>query len=617
MYIIYKFRILFLISVCVLFQFPVWTVAANTTPDSLLTEKQIHKVYYSAPDSALRLLDEAEARHLPDMPLFRIDILRGMVYESQGMYTLKAQYIQRALQNDSVQKVPWRKLQVLVRLATTLDRLNKYGEGISVTTEALALAQQLKQKGAESELLFTLGRMHRGMMNLSEGYNYMLRSIKLLEETNDVREMARLSTSYGDLSSFYDKDGQNEEAIRISKLRTALIQRMSGMPGPPPGYIDQQYGYLYSKLAYYYQKAGHPQEAAEAYNRFRSTQFAQQPMGVNEIVPYLLLSGQYEKALECNNQWKQLFASRDSVGYDYLVLLDRYACIYRGLKKPVLADSYQLRATVLTDSIYSREKQSQAQEFAVIYQTKEKDMQLQEKGAKLMRQRIYFAAACLVAILFALLLWEKQTNLRKTRQRNRIAARQIDELLVQREELRRAYAGTEKVGGETKDKGNEKARVEANKETPGQVDKNIKNREAEKTDKLEDEEVEFTVSRKRQEELSEESRHRFINMENALLTDQLFLSPKLNRDDLMRLSGLSKNRLSSFIQECAGTNVSGYINRLRVEYSISLLRQLDAYSIDAIAPLAGFNSRSAYYTAFSRVFGMTPMQYRETLKEEV
>ncbi|WP_232304446.1 MULTISPECIES: AraC family transcriptional regulator [Bacteroides] len=36
----------------------------------------------------------------------------------------------------------------------------------------------------------------------------------------------------------------------------------------------------------------------------------------------------------------------------------------------------------------------------------------------------------------------------------------------------------------------------------------------------------------------------------------------------------------------------------------------------AIAPLAGFNSRSAYYTTFSRVFGMTPMQYRETLKEE-
>lgn len=600
MHITCEFRTLFLISVCVLFLFPAWTIAADSTPDSLLTEKQILKIYYSAPDSALHLLNEAEARHLPDMPLFRIDILRGMVYESQGMYALKAQYMQRALQYDSVQKVPSRKLQVLVRLATTLDRLNKYGEGISVTTEALALARQLKLKVAESELLFTLGRMHRGMKNLSEGYNYMLRSVKLLEETNDVREMARLSTSYGDLSSYYDEDGQNEEAIRISKLRTALIQRMSGMSGPPPGYIDQQYGYLYSKLAYYYQKAGRPQEATETYNRFRSTQFARQPMGVNEIVPYLLLSGQYEKALECNNQWKQLFASRDSVGYDYLVLLDRYARIYRGLKKPVLADAYQLRATVLTDSIYSREKQSQAQEFAVIYQTKEKDMQLQEKGAKLTRQRIYFAAACLVAILFALLLWEKQTNLRKTRQRNRIAARQIDELLVQREELRRAYAGKEK----------------ANKETPGLVDDNIKNREDKETDNLEDEEAEFIVSRKRQEDLNEEDRHRFISMENALLADQLFLSPKLNRDDLMRLSGLSKNRLSTFIQEYAGTNVSGYINRLRVEYSISLLRQLDAYSIDAIAPLAGFNSRSAYYTAFSRVFGMTPMQYRETLKEE-
>ena len=66
MHITCEFRTLFLISVCVLFLFPAWTIAADSTPDSLLTEKQILKIYYSAPDSALHLLNEAEARHLPE-----------------------------------------------------------------------------------------------------------------------------------------------------------------------------------------------------------------------------------------------------------------------------------------------------------------------------------------------------------------------------------------------------------------------------------------------------------------------------------------------------------------------------------------------------------------------
>ena len=101
-------------------------------PDSLLTEQHIRSIYYTLPDSALSLLDEAEARRLPHLPQFRIDMLRGTVYERQGMYHLKERYIRRALQSDSVQHTPLRKLQVLTQLATALDRLNKYEEGIRI-----------------------------------------------------------------------------------------------------------------------------------------------------------------------------------------------------------------------------------------------------------------------------------------------------------------------------------------------------------------------------------------------------------------------------------------------------------------------------------------------------
>lgn len=221
-------------------------------PDSLLTEQHIRSIYYTLPDSALSLLDEAEARRLPHLPQFRIDMLRGTVYERQGMYHLKERYIRRALQSDSVQHTPLRKLQVLTQLATALDRLNKYEEGIRICTEAIELAQEQGQKAKESELLFTLGRMYQGMKLDDKAFRYMYRSIELLQGTDNVRELAQLSTSYGDLSAYLAENERLDEAIALCEKRLDVISRMSLLPGPPPGYIDQQYGYLYSKLAWYY-----------------------------------------------------------------------------------------------------------------------------------------------------------------------------------------------------------------------------------------------------------------------------------------------------------------------------------------------------------------------------
>ena len=88
------------------------TILARSTPksvqapDSLLTERYIRSIYFSMPDSALHLLNKAEASHR--MKPFRIDILRCMVYESLGMYALKERYVRRALATDSVEKVPTR-----------------------------------------------------------------------------------------------------------------------------------------------------------------------------------------------------------------------------------------------------------------------------------------------------------------------------------------------------------------------------------------------------------------------------------------------------------------------------------------------------------------------------
>ena len=520
-------------------------------PDSLLTEQHIRSIYYTLPDSALSLLDEAEARRLPHLPQFRIDMLRGTVYERQGMYHLKERYIRRALQSDSVQHTPLRKLQVLTQLATALDRLNKYEEGIRICTEAIELAQEQGQKAKESELLFTLGRMYQGMKLDDKAFRYMYRSIELLQGTDNVRELAQLSTSYGDLSAYLAENERLDEAIALCEKRLDVISRMSLLPGPPPGYIDQQYGYLYSKLAWYYLQNGQSEKAAETARKYQSTGFAQSQAGQTEIVPYLLGTRQYHKVLQLLDASSALAEPADTFNYGHLILLDRYARTYRGLKRPELADSYQQRITMLTDSIYAREKAGQAHEFAIIYQTQEKDAQIREAQHKLARQRVLFITTSFIAILLTILLWEKHLHLRRTRERNQIAARQIEELLAQKEELRKAY------------------------------------------------------------------RRQPLHPEDALLTDLPFLNPDFNREDLMKITALSKNRLNPFLREYADADgFSDYINRLRVEHSISMLKDNKMYSIDAIATASGFKSRNTYYVAFNKLLGMTPVQYRETLPDK-
>ena len=238
---------------------------------------------------------------------------------------------------------------------------------------------------------------------------------------------------------------------------------------------------------------------------------------------------------------------------------------------------------MLTDSIYAREKAGQAHEFAIIYQTQEKDAQIREAQHKLARQRVLFITTSFIAILLAILLWEKHLHLRRTRERNQIAARQIEELLAQKEELRKAYR---RQPLHPEDAPNEEPPAAQANTSPSAAD-------------------------------DEDNRRRFMQMEDALLTDLPFLNPDFNREDLMKITALSKNRLNPFLREYAGADgFSDYINRLRVEHSISMLKDNKMYSIDAIATASGFKSRNTYYVAFNKLLGMTPVQYRETLPDK-
>ena len=558
-------------------------VSAQAVPDSLLTEPFLRKIYINHPDSALRLLDEAERRTPPVLRPDQIAILRAMAYEITGDYVAKERCCREALGEDSIRLVPVRKLRTTVMLAAALERQDRYEEVITTCQEAIGLARQTGHRKEEADMLSTIARAYIGMMNKKEGLNYFNQAIRLLEGTDNVREMGILSTTYGEyMTTLIDMD-RNEEAIEIGYRREALIRRMSELPGPPPGYIDQQYGFLYAKMATLLHKKGSLKEAQEIFRKFQATRFSKTDTGKQFAIPYLLDAGRYPEALRLNQESLNSFAG-DTVNYNYLILLNYQAKAYQGTGRYDLAYQYTQRCLTVQDSIYIRERESEAQEFASQFQLKEKEWQLSQAQALSERKNILLGASGLIAILLIILLWIIWASLRRSERRNRIAAKQIDELIAQREEARKTFAQTQG-------------------EQPFQEIASVPAKEPEEKPK------ERSSTRKPQPT----EYATFLKMETRLIEERLFLRPKFGRDELLRTAEISKNDLVRLLRTYAHANsVSDYLNNLRIEYATKLMRDKPLLSIDAIAEEAGFNSRSTFYRIFIKVWGMTPAQYQKS-----
>ena len=310
--------------------------AVSEVPDSVISFEYIQRIHLQEPNQTLQLLDSIEEHHVPGLQPFEIDMLRSMCYEVRGEYLLEERFARKALAQDSIRLVPMRKLRVLAMLLTTLVEQGKNEDAIRFGKQMMELARQLDRPDKEASVYFNLGRMHRNMERRDEALTFYRKGISLIEDTKNVSVMARLSTAYGGMMGIFIDSGNYEEAIKIGKLREALIRRMSKMSGPPAGYIDQQYGYCYSKMACIFLLAGKKEEAAEYYNRFEQTEMSKSPFGASEIVPYLLEMRRYEEVLRLNTvdmlAYRQGGNGNDTLNYNYSVILDRFAQAYRGLK---------------------------------------------------------------------------------------------------------------------------------------------------------------------------------------------------------------------------------------------------------------------------------------------
>lgn len=101
---------------------------------------------------------------------------------------------------------------------------------------------------------------------------------------------------------------------------------------------------------------------------------------------------------------------------------------------------------------------------------------------------------------------------------------------------------------------------------------------------------------------------------HAIVQEQkTFLSPELTIHTLSKAIGVPSRSISNSIGNSKYSNFNDYINQLRVRYAVDKINEgyLKKYSVDALSETAGFNSKNAFYRAFKKVHGCTPLKYKK------
>ena len=124
---------------------------------------------------------------------------------------------------------------------------------------------------------------------------------------------------------------------------------------------------------------------------------------------------------------------------------------------------------------------------------------------------------------------------------------------------------------------------------------------------LDEEQVKYRRSSLNGEQ-SEAIKHLLVSV---MVEHRPYLNPEIRLNDLAELVNAPSHHLSQVINEKFEQNFFEFINGYRVEEAKRLLKDssFKNYSLTAIGFEVGFNSKSAFYTAFKKLTGTTPAKF--------
>lgn len=531
--------------------------------------RKLTTIYIDKPKKALQMLDSAEQHRL--IPIEEIQNLRAMSYFYGLDNPQKALECANKGYSNAIENVDTlAQLNSLKVLVTVYYMQSHYTEVIIKSNEAIELALKIKDKESVAFFYMALGSAKSEIDNLNDALDYLNKSIEIYQTI--VEDSARWATYDNMLyaltkqvdvyasNRFYDK------AVSLIPRCQALLDYLKKSDSATIGLNDIREAELMAACSKAYYGAGETKKAEKCYEKLRLTKYGNTDHGIALAVPYLVYSGQYAEALRCIKIKKKHMQKCHSIVtyyYNKVLLRNEFKCYYN-LNMYKEASFSANENMVMADSLRAREKKDYVRTVKKVFA--DRDIQLQlikhEQKAETSQIVILLATILVVALCLLLAISIRYNNILRRKDRANLATM---------EELRKLY--------------NERTRQHTDTIA---VDEN---------------------------EDDDEDRKMFVVIYNEIITRKLYLKPGFSRDDAISIVPMSMKQFSALFQKYS-TGFVSFVNNLRLEHSLELIRSNQEYTIEGIALDSGFSNRQTFHRLFVEKYGMTPTEYKRLLNAE-
>ena len=524
-------------------------------PDSMLSYVKARDIFYTDSETAHRIIQTMRERKME--PEWMLDMYEGNLYYMGRLFLHARHCHKKALQDKALDQNPQAKIRLLRHLMDDCDNLRLKKELLETCIQLDELAGKYNDITYMALARFVRGKNKNSQGDKEEGYKMCLEAVEMMKKSDFQFRNKELTTFYANLARMYRADGHYEDALRMSEAQEQSILGDTALHNEQAR--QRTLRRLYAIRASILAKQGSIDEADSVYELCKATG-VKDPIVSRDLTVFLMERGQYDDALDVLNYVENTLR----MDGDTVCPAFRRVCCYKaealmGLEDYEGAARCYTVAAAMSDSINMQESRLMA----------ESTIDLLEHKYDLAQRKWWMTMAIISAIVLLLFSIMLLIYNRIISHRNKTMSATLNKMLYYRQKA------------------------------------------LQKEDKKSDETDKNTAS-----DVNAQDQALFRDIDRRITEEELFLDPGFGRDDLVRLTGLDKNRLPAFIQQFAGTNIPGYINAKRMEYAADMMRQHPGYTLNAISEACGIMSPATFIRNFKAAFGMAPSDFRKELESD-
>jgi len=486
------------------------------------------------------------------------------VYQGVSKFDSAIYYNEQAI---ALCEVPGREEELtsaLGNLGLVYKSMGDYEKALEHYNRAYDIAKTIGIPGLIAVDLNNIAALYFAWGKYDFAADYFKRALKIDYETGN---MAQAEMTLNNLAQVVHKQGDSDSALVLYKQALAIAEKLGRHGNAAVRRLN--IGSLYFDLGEYEQALVYYKMGVETTKKLGLRQFT--AGGLQNLGATYLALGNYKEA-EKNLEKALLIATEISALPILQKIYESQSQLYEKMGRTKLALEAYRNYSTIKDSIFTERSQAKLAEIEVRYETEKKQQQIeilvkdsQLHHAELRKKQItliglsgglifLLVAAGTIALLY----------LQKSRANRNLVEKNIE--LMQREE---------------------------EKENPAHV--------SELSSHLKDEEKLRIIS----------------NLDSLMREQKLYKQPQLSLTDLSGILETNTAYLSRIVNEHFNTNLSSYLNKLRVREAQRMFAEnkQQSMTLEGIAGSVGFHSRSTFNTAFKKTTGVTPSVYIKNMNE--